>query len=117
MTLSKTVEIFDDIKNYGIKKKNHTLQSLNEIYGTKDKTKIIFENIPEKIKYIPKNPAEELALEMHNADKIKFIVGRAINPAHQNPDFPIQVGLKIKLITELKEKLEKYGKEIEIEYF
>jgi hypothetical protein len=52
-----------------------------------------------------------------NATDINFFVGRAINPAHQNPDLPITYGIKMSLIEELAKCLDKMGKQIEISYF
>lgn len=117
ITLSKVVELMDKVKQHHYRKENQSLQCIYQLYGTKDTAQSVLEAIPKKAEYIPQNPAEELALELQNADCVNFIVGRAINPAHQNPDFPLQSGLKIKLVKELKEKLENCGKEVEISYF
>ena len=117
ITLSRVVELIDKVKEYTIKKTNHGMQNIYQLYGAKDTAQTLLENTVKKIDYTPENPAEELACELQKADKIKFIVGRAINPAHQNPNFPVQSGIKLKLINELKEKLERHGKEVEIEYF
>ncbi len=51
------------------------------------------------------------------ATDINFFVGQAINPAHQNPDLPITFGIKIQLIKELAECLEKMGKQVKVSYF
>ncbi len=51
------------------------------------------------------------------ATDINFFVGKAINPAHQNPALPINFGIKIRLIQELAEHLEKMGKHIKVSYF
>ena len=51
------------------------------------------------------------------ATDINFFVGRAINPAHQNPDLPITFGIKIQLIENLAKCLEKMGKQIKVSYF
>lgn len=51
------------------------------------------------------------------ATDINFFVGRAINPAHQNPDLPITFGIKIQLIDSLAKCLEKMGKRIKVSYF
>lgn len=32
------------------------------------------------------------------ATDINFFIGKAINPAHQNPDLPITFGIKIRLV-------------------
>ncbi|MEG0911096.1 MAG: SpoIIE family protein phosphatase [Ruthenibacterium sp.] len=51
------------------------------------------------------------------ATDISFFVGRAINPAHQNPNLPITFGIKIRLVEELSESLKKMGKQIKVSYF
>ena len=51
------------------------------------------------------------------ATDINFYVGRAINPAHQNPDLPINFNIKMNLVEELSECLRKMGKRIKVSYF
>ena len=45
-----------------------------------------------------------------------FWVGRAINPAHQNPDFPRDLSIKINIIREIEKELKKMGKFVHIFY-
>ncbi len=52
-----------------------------------------------------------------NATDVNFYVGRAINPAHQNPDLPINFAIKQQLISNLANCLEKMGKHIRLTYF
>ena len=56
-------------------------------------------------------------LLFEEATDINFYVGRAINPAHQNPDLPINFTIKMKLVQELSECLRKMGKHIKVSYF
>ncbi len=51
------------------------------------------------------------------ATDINFFVGRAINPAHQNPDLPISFNIKMRLVDELAECLKQMGKRIKVSYF
>ncbi|MCI8590064.1 MAG: SpoIIE family protein phosphatase [Clostridiales bacterium] len=51
------------------------------------------------------------------ATDINFFVGRAVNPAHQNPDLPINFNIKMNLVKELSECLQKMGKRIKVNYF
>ena len=51
------------------------------------------------------------------ATDINFFVGRAVNPAHQNPDLPINFNIKMNLVKELSECLKKMGKKIKVSYF
>jgi len=50
-----------------------------------------------------------------DVDHIHFIVGLGVNPAHQNPDLPRQLGMKLAVVKEIAEQLKKRGKEITIE--
>ncbi len=56
-------------------------------------------------------------LLFEEATDINFYVGRAINPAHQNPDLPINFSIKMNLVEELSECLKKMGKRIKVSYF
>ena len=51
------------------------------------------------------------------ATDINFFVGKAINPAHQNPNLPGFVAIKIQLVDELAKCLEKMGKRVKVSYF
>lgn len=51
------------------------------------------------------------------ATDINFYVGRAINPAHQNPDLPINFSIKMNLVDELSGYLKRMGKKIKVSYF
>ena len=56
-------------------------------------------------------------LLFEEATDINFYVGRAINPAHQNPDLPINFSIKMNLVSELSECLTKMGKRVKVSYF
>ena len=56
-------------------------------------------------------------LLFEEATDINFYVGRAINPAHQNPDLPINFSIKMNLVSELSECLAKMGKRVKVSYF
>ncbi|MBP3917880.1 MAG: SpoIIE family protein phosphatase [Clostridia bacterium] len=56
-------------------------------------------------------------LLFEEATDINFYVGRAINPAHQNPDLPINFSIKMNLVDELSKCLKKMGKRIKVSYF
>ena len=56
-------------------------------------------------------------LLFEEATDINFFVGRAINPAHQNPDLPINFNIKMNLVSELSESLKQMGKRIKVSYF
>jgi hypothetical protein len=72
-------------------------------------------------------PHEELKLKVDGAsrlvallkesDEIRMIVGRAMNPAHQNPNLPRNLGIKVQVIQALGEELRRKGKEVHTEYY
>lgn len=65
-----------------------------------------------------KDGASQIArLLFEEATDINFYVGRAINPAHQNPNLPINFNIKMQLVGELSEALRKMGKRIKVSYF
>ena len=61
--------------------------------------------------------AEIARMLFDEATDINFYVGRAVNPAHQNPDLPINFNIKMNLVNELAECLKKMGKRIKVSYF
>ena len=56
-------------------------------------------------------------LLFEEATDINFYVGRAVNPAHQNPDLPITFNIKMNLVEELSSCLQQMGKRIKVSYF
>ncbi len=51
------------------------------------------------------------------ATDINFYVGRAVNPAHQNPELPINFNIKMNLVEDLSACLREMGKRIKVSYF
>ncbi len=65
-----------------------------------------------------KDGASQLArLLFEEATDIHFFVGCAVNPAHQNPDLPINFSIKMRLVDRLAECLKRMGKRIKVSYF
>ena len=56
-------------------------------------------------------------LLFEEATDITFYVGKAVNPAHQNPDLPINFNIKMNLVSELSDCLKQMGKRIKVSYF
>lgn len=56
-------------------------------------------------------------LLFEEATDINFFVGKAVNPAHQNPDLPINFNIKMNLVEELSKYLKMMGKRIKVSYF
>lgn len=65
-----------------------------------------------------KDGASKIAhMLFEEATDISFYVGRAVNPAHQNPALPINFNVKMQLIDEVSKKLKAMGKNISVSYF
>lgn len=65
-----------------------------------------------------RDAASKLAkMLLEKSTEIHFMVGRAINPAHQNPDLPIDLGLKLRIVRDIASTLKSLGKETTVEYY
>ena len=51
------------------------------------------------------------------ATDVNLFVGKAINPAHQDPNMPFHFIFKMKLVEELEDALKKLGKTVRVSYF
>lgn len=60
--------------------------------------------------------ASLLARMMLEADQITIIAGSAVNPAHQNPNFPVQINIKSQVLNQLLAVLKEKGKQATIEW-
>ncbi len=67
---------------------------------------------------IKSDGASEIAkLLFENTSHVNIFVGRAVNPSHQNSNFPINFDKKMKIIDELSQCLVQMGKEVHVSYF
>ncbi len=65
-----------------------------------------------------KNGAAMLArMLLEECTTLNLFIGKAINPAHQNPNLPLDLSIKLRLLDELAELLEKLGKKVEKRYY
>lgn len=55
-------------------------------------------------------------LLLMESSHISIYAGTAVNPAHQNPDFPIDFNIKLKVVTDLVEILKELQKKVVVEY-
>ncbi len=67
--------------------------------------------------YQPDGASQISRLLFEEATDINFYVGRAINPAHQNPSLPINFSIKMHLVDDLAIALKQMGKRIKVSYF
>ena len=63
-----------------------------------------------------RDAASRLVRLLLAADQIHFIVGRAINPAHQSPDVPVELALKGQIVQDIARSLRRHGKQVKIDY-
>lgn len=54
---------------------------------------------------------------LEQATSICLMVGRAMNPAHQNPGLPLDFGIKLRLVEEMANCLRLLGKKVEVHYY
>ena len=59
--------------------------------------------------------AASLLRVLLDVDHTHFIVGQAVNPAHQNPDLPHQLGIRMTVVREIAAELRLRGKEVTFE--
>ena len=82
LTIKGAVEILKDVQM------NSRFEKLEEGHGAARLAKLLYEE----------------------CTHIQLLIGRAINAAHQNPDFPKELSIKLRVIEELEEILIKVGK-------
>ena len=64
------------------------------------------------------NGAAQLArLLIEDCTDLTMYIGRAINPAHQNPNLPMDLSIKLRLLTELADEMRSMGRRVEIRYY
>ncbi|UCB47105.1 MAG: SpoIIE family protein phosphatase [Spirochaetota bacterium] len=59
--------------------------------------------------------ASSLIRFLLDTDHVHFIVGHAVNPAHQNPELPHQLDIRMLVVQEIGEELRMRGKDVTIE--
>jgi hypothetical protein len=59
--------------------------------------------------------AASLLRALLEVDHVHFIVGKAMNPAHQNPDLPQQLGIRMTVVREIAEELRNRAREVTFE--
>jgi hypothetical protein len=78
---------------------------------------ILRSNVPQEELKLRVDGASRLAVALREADEVQMLVGRAMNPAHQDPNLPRDLGIKAQMIRTLAEVLQGEGKEVRIRYF
>ncbi len=74
------------------------------------------EGVPLSRLFFNTDGASRLCVMLLQADRVHFIVGRAINPAHQSPGVPPLLALKPQIIDDIVKQLRRLGKRVTVEY-
>ena len=65
-----------------------------------------------------KNGASMIArMLLEKCTHLYMFIGKAINPAHQNPNLPVDLSIKIRLLEDLADMLRGAGKVVKIRYY
>ena len=100
-----------DLVTEGVLTLTRTLDILQE-YSEKDADSYYFHRIDEE------NGAAMLArLLLEDCTHLKLFIGTAINPAHQNPNLPADLSIKLKLIDRLAELMVRLGKRVDKTFY
>lgn len=87
---------------------------------TVEKMKIYADSFSKEVAaydFTAKDGASQLGkMLIEECTHINFWVGKAVNPAHQNPDFPMDLSIKLKIVWELVKVMKKLGKEVKLTY-
>ncbi|MBN1671823.1 MAG: SpoIIE family protein phosphatase [Kiritimatiellae bacterium] len=59
--------------------------------------------------------ASSLLRMMFEVDHVRFLVGQAVNPAHQNPDLPHQLEIRLAVVRDIAHELRGRGIDVDIE--
>lgn len=102
----------DELDNVRLRKPRVPVHELSYMYGRRDYRSMLRESNREAEP--DENPAQQLARLLRMADKVTILLGRALNPAHQNPNLPVHLGLKFHLVEHLTQKLRARGKQVEL---
>lgn len=92
ITLGKTLEILERFCN------NQSVQDISALNKQDGATRLA-----------------QILLEQ--STEVKFLVGRAMNPAHQNPALPLSLGIKLRLVEDIAACLKRAGKRVSVEYY
>jgi hypothetical protein len=95
LTLNRTVELLKKWIRRDYRSSLTTMASLNEDNGAARLARILVEE----------------CTDLH------CYVGKAINPAHQNPNLPMDLSIKLNLLHELTDLMQKLGRRVTVTYY
>lgn len=99
-----------DLVTEGVLTLSKTIEKMNRYIDSPYKDNL-FESFDKE------DGASRLArLLIEDCTHLNLWVGKAVNPAHQNPDFPIDLSIKLKVVNELIKTMEKLGTKVSLTY-
>ena len=64
------------------------------------------------------NGAAQMArMLIEDCTDLTMFIGKAINPAHQNPNLPMDLSIKMRLLNELADVMRKMGRRVEVNFY
>lgn len=85
-----------------------------------DKLKLYTSNEADKLKILNINGEDGASklfkLLVEECTHLNLWVGKAVNPAHQNPALPVDLSIKLKLVEDLQHFMKVMGKEVRVNY-
>lgn len=111
ITIMHCIDALDAVRLYRPRVNVHDLAYM---YGKSDDRTLMRDAMRQPAPALEENPAETLARYLRLADRVTLLLGCALNPAHQNPELPMHLGLKFHLVDHLAQKLQARGKEVEV---
>lgn len=95
LTLNRTIEILKQYEKNSVTDSIHFFHALDAQNGAAQLARLLLDSCTDLTCYI----------------------GKAINPAHQNPNLPMDLSIKMRLINELVELVRRMGKRVEVRYY
>jgi hypothetical protein len=110
ITIMHAIDALDAVRLYTPRVNVH---DLGYMYGTRDRNALL-RDVRRPAEPAGETPAELLARFLRLTDRVTILVGGALNPAHQNPELPVHLGLKFHLVDHLTQKLQARGKDVDV---
>lgn len=93
LTLSKTNEILSEFSKYGVDYEH--IKALDRDNGASKLAKLL----------------------MEECTRLNLFVGKAINAAHQNPNLPVDLNIRQRIVNQLTDNLRALGKTVNVKYY
>ena len=74
-------------------------------------------NIDPRILDADNGAAQMARLFIEDCTDLTMYIGRAINPAHQNPNLPMDLSIKLRLLNELADEMRSMGRRVEVKFY